>query len=241
MNPGLSQASDQDLAVYARAGRDDAYRELLSRYKAPVYRLIVKHVGDPDEALDLTQETFLAGFSAMSRYDADRPFRVWIARIAINKCRDWARRRKVRAFFSRALPLESAHHVGHRAQVRLVGGARPLLRRLDPELREIVVEGADPLVRVFAQRQAGGARAGDGLVVHVRVVQRVHDLVSAEVLQCAPQDVHADERAEVADMRAGVDGGPARVHPDRIVAQRGEGLLLTRQRIVEAHHRMVRR
>ena len=63
MSADLSQASDQDLAAYARAGRDDAYRELLSRYKAPVYRLIVKHIGDPDEALDLTQETFLAGFS----------------------------------------------------------------------------------------------------------------------------------------------------------------------------------
>ena len=99
MNPGLSQTSDQDLAALARAGRDDAYRELLSRYKAPVYRLIVKHIGDPDEALDLTQETFLAGFSALSRYDGDRPFRIWIARIAINKCRDWRRRQRVRQLF----------------------------------------------------------------------------------------------------------------------------------------------
>src|SRR3546814_2003565 len=61
--------------------------------------------------MDLTQETFVSGFSALDRYDGDRPFSTWIARIALNKCRDWARRRKVRAFFSRALPLESAHHV----------------------------------------------------------------------------------------------------------------------------------
>src|SRR3546814_6204358 len=61
--------------------------------------------------MDLTQETFVSGFSALDRYDGDRPFSTWIARIALNKCLDWARRRKVRAFFSRALPLESAHHV----------------------------------------------------------------------------------------------------------------------------------
>ena len=147
MNPGLSQTSDQDLAAYARAGRDDAYRELLSRYKAPVYRLIVKHVGDPDEALDLTQEPFLAGFSAMSRYDADRPFRVWIARIAINKCRDWARRRKVRAFFSRALPLESAHHVASdipspdmEASDRLeLARVRGAIAQLPQNLREVLL------------------------------------------------------------------------------------------------------
>ena len=111
MSADLSQCSDQDLAAFARAHREDAYRELLRRYKTGVYRLIVKQIGDADEAMDLTQETFVSGFSALDRYDGERPFRTWIARIALNKCRDWARRRKVRAFFSRALPLEIAHHV----------------------------------------------------------------------------------------------------------------------------------
>ena len=111
MSADLSQCSDQDLAAFARAHREDAYRELLRRYKTGVYRLIVKQIGDADEAMDLTQETFVSGFSALDRYDGERPFRTWIARIALNKCRDWARRRKVRAFFSRALPLQSAHHV----------------------------------------------------------------------------------------------------------------------------------
>lgn len=111
MNSDLSQFSDQDLVARARANHEDACRELLSRYKTLVYRLIVKHIGDADEAMDLTQETFVAGFSALARYDSERPFGIWIARVALNKCRDWGRRRKVRAFFSRALPLESAHHV----------------------------------------------------------------------------------------------------------------------------------
>ncbi|MBL8650674.1 MAG: RNA polymerase sigma factor [Sphingopyxis sp.] len=111
MSPDLSQLSDQNLAARARAKHEDAYRELLSRHKAAVYRLIVKHIGDTDEAMDLTQESFVAGFSALDRYDGTRPFRIWISRIALNKCRDWGRRRKVRAFFSRALPLDIAHHV----------------------------------------------------------------------------------------------------------------------------------
>src|SRR3546814_9177563 len=62
----LSQCSDQDLAAFERAHREDAYRELLRRYKTGVYRLIVKQIGDADEAMDLTQETFVSGFSARS-------------------------------------------------------------------------------------------------------------------------------------------------------------------------------
>jgi RNA polymerase sigma-70 factor (ECF subfamily) len=147
VNPDLSQYSDQELVARARAGHEAAYRELLIRYKAVVYRLIVKHIGDADEAMDLTQETFVAGFSALARYDGERPFRIWIARIALNKCRDWGRRRKVRAFFSRALPLESAHHVASdtpapdmEASDRLeLARVRAAIGQLPANLREVLL------------------------------------------------------------------------------------------------------
>jgi len=143
----LSQCSDRELAALAHAGQQAAYREFLRRYKAPVFRLIRNNIGDPDEAMDLTQETFVAGFAAISRYDADRPFRIWIARIALNKCRDWGRRRTVRSFFARALPLESAHDVASdgpapdaeaadRAELARV---RTAMAQLPPNLREILV------------------------------------------------------------------------------------------------------
>ncbi|GAA0861251.1 sigma-70 family RNA polymerase sigma factor [Sphingopyxis soli] len=147
MSLDLSQCSDRELAAFARAGQQQAYRELLRRYKTPVFRLIQSNIGDPDEAMDLTQETFVAGFGAIGRYDADRPFRLWIARIALNKCRDWARRRTVRSFFSRALPLESAHDVASdgpapdaeaadRAELDRV---RAAMARLPANLREVLV------------------------------------------------------------------------------------------------------
>jgi RNA polymerase sigma-70 factor (ECF subfamily) len=143
----LSQCSDRELAALAQAGQQLAYREFLRRYKAPVFRLIRNNIGDPDEAMDLTQESFVAGFAALSRYDTDRPFRIWIARIALNKCRDWGRRRTVRSFFARALPLESAHDVASdgpapdaeaadRAELARV---RTAMSRLPPNLREILI------------------------------------------------------------------------------------------------------
>nr|WP_209023887.1 RNA polymerase sigma factor [Sphingopyxis italica] len=143
----MSHYSDRDLAALALRGRQDAYREFLTRYKVPVFRLIRSNVGDEGDAMDLTQESFVAGFAALGRYDGERPFRVWISRIALNKCRDWARRRAVRSFFTRALPLESAYDVaGDSPAIDVEAADRAELRRvrkaildLPGNLREIIV------------------------------------------------------------------------------------------------------
>lgn len=111
MSLPLTDGSDAEIAALALAGRQDAYRELLARHREPVFRLVRATTGDPHEALDITQETFVAAFAALARYDRERPFSVWIKQIALNKCRDWARRRRVRSFFTRAAPLEDAFSV----------------------------------------------------------------------------------------------------------------------------------
>ena len=108
MTLALGECSDGELAALALAGRQAAYRELLGRHREPVFRLVRGSIGDGDAALDVTQETFIAAFAALKSYDGTRPFKTWVARIAINKCRDWARRRAVRRFFSFALPIEAA-------------------------------------------------------------------------------------------------------------------------------------
>jgi RNA polymerase sigma factor CnrH len=99
---------DRTLAARALAGQQSAYSALMRRHRDAVYRLARGHVGDGDEALDITQEAFVAAFAALARYDGARPFRVWIARITLNKCRDWARRRAVRRFFLFARPIDDA-------------------------------------------------------------------------------------------------------------------------------------
>lgn len=108
MTLDLSGCEDRELASLALTRHQPAYRELLRRHKEPVFRLISNSIGDPVEALDLVQDTFVSAFAALSRYDGSRPFKLWISKIALNKCRDWARRRKVRSFFSFAHPLQVA-------------------------------------------------------------------------------------------------------------------------------------
>ena len=104
----LDDCSDGELAALALGGRQSAYTALLTRYREPVFRVVRGTIGDNDAAVDVTQEAFVSAFAALKSYDGERPFKTWISRIAINKCRDWARRRSVRRFFSFALPIEAA-------------------------------------------------------------------------------------------------------------------------------------
>jgi len=108
VNLPLTRSSDAELAALALMGHQSAYGELMRRHRDGVFRLARGHAGDATEALDITQETFISAFSALARYDSSRPFRLWISRIAINKCHDWARRRAVRRFFTFARPIEEA-------------------------------------------------------------------------------------------------------------------------------------
>ena len=98
--------SDGELATLTIAGRQAAFAEIVRRYRQPVFRLARACLGDPDEALDLVQETFVSAHQALPRYDGDRSMKAWLSTIAINKCRDWARKRAVRRFLSFALPID---------------------------------------------------------------------------------------------------------------------------------------
>ncbi|WP_066110595.1 MULTISPECIES: sigma-70 family RNA polymerase sigma factor [Sphingomonadales] len=138
MTLDLSGCEDRELASLALTRHQPAYRELMRRHKAPVFRLISNSIGDPVEALDLVQDTFVSAFAALARYDGDRPFKLWISRIALNKCRDWARRRKVRSFFTFAQPIEAAdeHHNEDPDAFREVA-AKSELRRTEAAINQL--------------------------------------------------------------------------------------------------------
>ena len=102
-----------DAALVRKVLADDgqAARELVERHREAVYRLARAATGDAEDAFDITQEAFVAAFGALSRYDPRRSFRGWIAAIALNKCRDRARRRAVRRFLGLPMPENAAEWI----------------------------------------------------------------------------------------------------------------------------------
>jgi RNA polymerase sigma-70 factor (ECF subfamily) len=88
---------DSSLALRALAGEDAAFTRLMRRHKERLYRFIRRYVGHDDDAFDILQESFVSAWKALERFDPQRPFVVWLRQIALNKCRDHARRKVLRA------------------------------------------------------------------------------------------------------------------------------------------------
>lgn len=96
MSLDLSILADGELVTLSIARRDAAFAEIVRRHRDALYRLALASLADPDDALDVVQETFVAAHGALRRFDPERAMRPWLARIALNRCRDRLRRRKVR-------------------------------------------------------------------------------------------------------------------------------------------------
>jgi RNA polymerase sigma-70 factor (ECF subfamily) len=78
----------------AKQGDDDAFAMLVEVYQVPVYNLCYRMLGNPAEAEDAAQETFLRAYKGLSRYDPERRFATWLLSIASHHCIDHLRRRK---------------------------------------------------------------------------------------------------------------------------------------------------
>jgi RNA polymerase sigma factor (sigma-70 family) len=96
-----------DLSARAAGGDRAAFSELMRQTKTALFRFIRRYVGDEQDAWDLLQETYAAAWINIGRYDPTRPFEAWIRTIALNKCRDWSRRRFVRRLIRGGVDLSS--------------------------------------------------------------------------------------------------------------------------------------
>lgn len=168
-----SDPGDSDAALAARAVKGDrsAFNRIVQRHQEPLYRFIRRYVGDADEAYDLLQETFVSAWQALGRYDPARPAATWLRRIALNKCRDWGRRRTVRRFFYGAASLEAAD-VASVASVE-DGADEAAMVRLDRAIALLPSQLKEPLLLTafegLSQEEAGKALGITAKAVETRV------------------------------------------------------------------------
>jgi RNA polymerase sigma-70 factor, ECF subfamily len=113
-NPRLSNRmpqTDAATVALARGGDSEAFRELVERHSRAVYRLAHRMTGNPSDAEDVVQETFLRAYKQLSRFESRANFSTWIHRIAVNCSIDLIRSRPHR---------EAGHDA---ADLEVIGGA----------------------------------------------------------------------------------------------------------------------
>lgn len=117
-----SPIDEAALILRCRRGEADAIRELVEAYERPIFHIIWRSVGNPEDARDLTQETFVRAIRALDRFDPSRPFRNWVFRIASNLAIDHLRRRRLRTV---SINVDEDDERGMRAPVLVDAGSRP--------------------------------------------------------------------------------------------------------------------
>jgi RNA polymerase sigma-70 factor, ECF subfamily len=105
------QLSDRALIVEVRAGKQQAFTELVHRYRARLQRLALHMVRDHALAEDVVQETLVRTLRALDQYDGRSEPYTWVYRICVNLSLNALRSRKVHARVS-SLDDDRAESIG---------------------------------------------------------------------------------------------------------------------------------
>lgn len=91
----LFDSDERSLIRRTQNGNTEAFNALVLKYHPRLYTHIRGRVKDVETAKDLTQETWLKAFRAISTFRGDAAFSSWLYRIAENVCIDFFRKQKV--------------------------------------------------------------------------------------------------------------------------------------------------
>ena len=96
VNSNLSVKAQKDIELVERAKKGDqqAYAELMGRYRDAIYYMLLKMVNSPIDAEDLTIEAFGKAFKNIDQYAPNFAFSTWLFKIATNNCIDFIRKKR---------------------------------------------------------------------------------------------------------------------------------------------------
>jgi RNA polymerase sigma-70 factor (ECF subfamily) len=154
LNTNLSDKARYDYSLVQRAVKNkdqQAYAELMGRYRDSIYFMLLKMVNNRDDADDLTIEAFGKAFARLHQYTPNYAFSTWLFKIASNNCIDFIRKQKKKMlsldnefenedgdrlrFDLEADGKNPAEHVIHKEKVEVM---REVVQKLKPRYRQLV-------------------------------------------------------------------------------------------------------
>ena len=160
----------------AQAGDGEAFRELTDPYRRELQLHCYRIVGSVQDAEDTLQETLLAAWRGLGKFEERASMRSWLYKIATNRClnvlRDTGRRPAAAARYQWPAPppeptrrteplwlqpypdalLEDLHHRGGRAAGRLSDQQVDVLRHDHESMQEITTQEITTLLPVMEER-----------------------------------------------------------------------------------------
>ena len=136
--------SESILISRAQAGDHEAFEQLFNQYQAQIYNYIYRLMGSAEDANDMTQDTFLKAYLALSKTSQDLRVGAWLYRIATNVCLDELRHRKLIKW----QPWETFVAAFHPTQVAKDSPERDCINRENSEEVQLIFAQMHPKYRM---------------------------------------------------------------------------------------------
>ena len=141
-----AEPTDAEIVLRAQAGNESAFEQLLERHGRHLYGLAYYLCGDSHDADDIVQETFLAAFQALNRFESRSTVKTWLSGILVKVA---ARHHRSQRISKASVPL----HLSAESKALLAGSGvasspksaeirmdvMGVLMTLRPEYREVIV------------------------------------------------------------------------------------------------------
>lgn len=146
INPNLSTKAQQDIKLvqYAMNGDQQAFAELMDRYRDTIYFMLLKMVKNKSDADDLTIEAFGKAFKNIHQYTPNYAFSTWLFKIASNNCIDFLRKRKANTISIEGQTDQSGNEIPINIQSDTLDPEEDMIKQQKAKLMRSVVEKLKP-------------------------------------------------------------------------------------------------
>jgi RNA polymerase sigma-70 factor (ECF subfamily) len=99
-----------EMVEKAQAGDQTAFHRLVDHFQPEIYRMIFYRTRSQMDAEDLTQDVMLKTYKHIGRLKSPEVFRSWLYRIAVNRVRDYYRKKQIKSMFGMVSMDEENFH-----------------------------------------------------------------------------------------------------------------------------------
>jgi RNA polymerase sigma-70 factor (ECF subfamily) len=87
--------TESAIIIALKSGDQSAYRKLIENYQVPLLKICRGFLHNDHDASDIVQDTFIEVFLSVSNFRGESKLSTWLYRIAVNKCLNLLRKRKL--------------------------------------------------------------------------------------------------------------------------------------------------
>ncbi|MCH8568743.1 MAG: RNA polymerase sigma factor [Balneolales bacterium] len=109
MHEALSSNTDEQLVTRYTEGCDEAFNEIVERWRQPLHQFALRLTGNPDDASELLQRTFIKAYQKLGTLDQKNRLKAWLFQVLMNQFRDFQRNSSREKVKREAMQAEAVH------------------------------------------------------------------------------------------------------------------------------------